>query len=355
MRKGWTTGACAAAAARAAFAGLITGACPATVRVVLPHDVTAGFAVHRARVEGSGATASVIKDAGDDADITHGAEIVATVEPGPPGSGITFRAGPGVGTVTRPGLPMAVGEPAITPGPRAIIGVNLRALATEHGREADLVVTIAIPDGERLAPETLNGRLGIVGGLSILGTTGVVVPYSRSAWVATIHRCVTMARACGITHVGAATGRTSEAAVRRLHGLADPAMIDMGDFAGALLRSLRHQPVPRLTIGGGFAKLVKLGQGSLDLHSAHSRVDMTWLAALTAGCGADSGLVAAVTAATSAAHALDLATARAVPLGPAVARAARETALAALGETTDMAVDVLVVDRLGRTVGHAGP
>lgn len=353
LRKGWTTGACATAAASAAYECLLTGTRPKAVPVALPHGLTVEFAVHRCEISPEGATASVIKDAGDDPDVTHGAEIIATVTRGHPGTGITFQAGPGVGTVTRPGLPLAVGEPAINPGPRAMIAANLREAAARHHADPDLVVTVAVRNGAELARRTLNGRLGIVGGLSILGTTGVVLPYSCSAWVATIHRGVDVARAAGLAHIAGSTGRTSEDAVRRLHGLDEVALIDMGDFAGALLTYLRRHPMPRLTLAGGFAKLTKLAQGHMDLHSGRSRVDLDRLAEMAAACDADAATVAAVRSGEGAAQALALAQARGLRLGDAVAALARQVALATLAGGT--AVDVVVFDRSGEMVGHAGP
>src|SRR5207302_4514656 len=194
-------------------------------------------------------------------------------------TGIGFRAGEGVGTVTLPGLALAVGEPAINPAPRAMIADTLIDLAEANGAlSPDLVVTISIPGGEALAERTMNARLGIVGGLSILGTTGIVVPYSCSSWIHAIHRGIDVARAAGLDHIAAATGATSERAVQALYALPEHALIDMGDFAGGTLKYLRRHPVPRLTLAGGFAKMAKLAQGHLDLHSSRSRVDTAALA-----------------------------------------------------------------------------
>ena len=163
------------------------------------------------------ARAGIVKDAGDDPDVTHGATIVAEVAWAAPGSGVSFAAGEGVGTVTRPGLPLAVGEPAINPAPRAMIREALTDLAEANGAPPpDVTVTVAIPGGERLAEKTMNARLGIVGGLSILGTTGIVVPYSCASWMHSIHRGIDVARAAGLDHIAAATGTTSERAVQRL-------------------------------------------------------------------------------------------------------------------------------------------
>jgi cobalt-precorrin-5B (C1)-methyltransferase len=350
LRKGWTTGACATAAATAAFTALMGGGFPDPVRIRLPRGETPAFALSRRDLLPRRAVAGVIKDAGDDPDVTHGAEIVASVEPAPLGSGVVFKAGEGVGTVTLPGLPLPVGEPAINPGPRAQITANLAEVAASLGGAADCVVTVSIPGGEALAARTLNARLGILGGLSILGTTGVVVPYSCSAWVHSIQRGVDVARAMGLRHLAAVTGKTSETTARRLLELPEPALIDMGDMAGAVLKYLRAHPVERLTLVGGFAKLAKLAAGRLDLHSRASRVETDRLAGLLAGLGASAEMVAAARGARSAAQVLDLA--GALPLGDAVAKQAREAARAVLSGGTEVAV--VCIDRAGRVVGRAG-
>lgn len=350
LRKGWTTGACATAAARAAWQALNGGGFPDPVSADLPGGPSAPFALHRKELGEGWATASVIKDAGDDPDVTHGAEIVATVRRGDTGSGVTFRAGEGVGRVTLPGLPLAVGEPAINPKPREMIAANLAAVSDALGIACDVVVEIAIPGGAELAARTANGRLGIVGGLSVLGTTGIVIPYSCASWIHSIHRGIDVARAAGIDHVAGSTGRTSEEAVRSLHGLSDQALIDMGDFAGGMLKYLRRHPVPKLTIAGGFAKLAKLADGQMDLHSSRSRINPALLTRWLGESGGSEADCLAASEAVSAGQVLEIAG----PLGPAIATrcalGARETALAALAG--DVQVDVLVIDRAGNTLAH---
>jgi cobalt-precorrin-5B (C1)-methyltransferase len=351
LRRGWTTGTCATAAAAAAYEALLTGAFPELVTVTLPRGGTATLAIASVRLDPGNATAGVIKDAGDDPDVTHGAEVRAGVSPGPAGSGVTFRAGEGVGTVTLPGLPVAVGEPAINPGPRAMISAAITAVADRHRAAGDVVVTVSIPGGEALAGKTLNGRLGILGGLSILGTTGVVVPFSCAAWIHSIHRGIDVARAAGLTHLAAATGSTSEAAVKALYGLPEAALIDMGDFVGGTLKYLRRQPVPRLTIAGGFAKLVKLAQGAMVLHSSKSRVDLAALACVLETLAAPADLVAEAASANTAAQVLAAATAHGLPLGDAIAARARAVAVEAVAPETD--VEVMVFDRQGALAGRA--
>lgn len=351
LRRGWTTGACAAAAASAAYAAMLTGRFRDPVEIMLPRGETPRFPLARGTVKGNGAEAGVIKDAGDDPDVTHGALVLARVRPLPSGRGIAFRAGEGVGTVTRPGLALAVGEPAINPGPRAMIARSLGALADAHGAAADVEVEIAVPGGAEMARQTLNGRLGIVGGLSILGTTGVVVPFSCSAWVASLHRAIDVARAAGIRHAAAATGKTSEAAVQRLYDLPEEAVIEMGDFAGALLKYLRRHPLPRLSLAGGFAKLAKLAAGHLDLHSGRSRVDFAWLAGLLPDLGADDRLTREALRSPTAMALLEKATEAGLPLADAVARLACATARRLVEERVE--IEVLVFDRRGRLVGRS--
>jgi cobalt-precorrin-5B (C1)-methyltransferase len=352
LRRGWTTGACATAAAKAAFAALLRGAFPDPVEITLPGGQRAAFALaETARGEGW-AMAGVVKDAGDDPDVTHGALLRATLRAAPRGSGLVFKAGPGVGTVTRPGLPIAPGEPAINPVPRQMIAAALAEVA--GGPPGDVEVEIAIPGGEAMAARTLNGRLGIVGGLSVLGTTGVVVPYSCAAWIHSIHRGIDVARAAGLGHVAGATGRTSEAAVQALHRLPEPALIDMGDFVGGMLKYLRTHPVGRVTVAGGVAKMTKLAQGRLDLHSRRGAPDLPALADLARAAGAAPGLAARIEAADTVAEAFSQADAAGLRLGDAVAGAAWPVAAAALAGEADAALEIAVFDRSGALVGRAG-
>ena len=353
LRRGWTTGACAAAAARAAFTALLSGRFPDPVSVRLPRGATASFPLALAELGEGHARAGVVKDAGDDPDVTHGALIVVDIARSAPGSGIGFAAGEGVGTVTRAGLPLAVGEPAINPAPRAMISQALREAVEEHGGSPpDVIVTIAIPGGERLAEKTMNARLGIKGGLSILGTTGIVVPYSCSSWIHSIRSGIDVARAAGLDHIAASTGATSERAIQRLYDLPDHALIDMGDFVGGTLKYLRTHPITRLTIAGGFAKLAKLADGHLDLHSARSRVDAAALAAMLAALGADNAAVEAARSAAGAAEILALAGCKEEALARLVAARAREVALATLSGKT--AIEVAIVDRQGEFLARVG-
>lgn len=351
LRRGWTTGACATAATRAAYSALLTGVFPDPVTITLPRGEQPAFALNRQEITAEYARAGIIKDAGDDPDVTHLAEIVATLRRGEAGTGVVFRAGEGVGTVTKPGLPIPVGEPSINPVPRKMMTETVQELAENLGDSGDVEIEISVPGGAALAKKTWNPRLGIEGGLSILGTTGIVVPFSCSAWIHSIHRGIDVARANGLSHVAGCTGSTSEKAVQQIHGLPDFAMLDMGDFAGGLLKYLREHPIPLLTIGGGFAKLTKLAAGHLDLHSGRSQVDFDWLAERLGALGAPDALVQAARAANTANQVLELAQRMNISIADSIAEGARQTALDLLrGETK---VEVLVFDRSGNCVGRA--
>ena len=332
---------------------MLGGTFPDPVGIRLPRGGSASFPLALAELIGDGARAGVIKDAGDDPDVTHGALIVVETARAARGAGILFAAGEGVGTVTRAGLSLAVGQPAINPGPRALIRETLIDMAGEFGvAEPDLTVTIGIPGGAHLAEKTMNARLGIIGGLSILGTTGVVIPYSCSSWIHSIHRGIDVARAAGLRHIAASTGATSERTVQRLYNLPDHALIDMGDFVGGTLKYLRRHPVERLTIAGGFAKLAKLAAGQLDLHSSRSRVDIGWLAGMLGDLGAAPAMADAARAAGGASEILRLAGDLRDPLACAIARRARDVALATMSER--IAVEVAIVDRQGELLALVG-
>jgi cobalt-precorrin-5B (C1)-methyltransferase len=352
LRRGWTTGACATAAAKAAYAGLLTGEFPDPVAVTLPGGQRPSFALATTARDDGSAIAGVVKDAGDDPDVTHGALIQVTVRPGAPGSGVSFRAGEGVGTVTKPGLPVPPGEPAINPVPRQLIREAISEVAAAHGDAGNVEVEIAIPGGEALATKTMNGRLGIVGGLSILGTTGIVVPYSCAAWIHSIRSGIDVARAMGLTHVAASTGSTSEAAVQKMYDLPESALIDMGDFVGGTLKYVKTHPVPRVTIAGGVGKMTKLAQGLLDLHSKRGSVDLEALAKLAETAGGSPDLSAKIRASNTAAEAFDHAEAENIALGNAVAWTAHETA-AAVVAGKPIEIEIVVFDREARFVGHA--
>ena len=234
LRRGWTTGACATAATKAALRRLWGGAFGADVQITLPKGETPTFALEHTDAGDGWAAAGIIKDAGDDPDVTHGALIIVRVAKSD--GGVVFKAGEGVGTVTKAGLPIGVGEPAINPVPRLMMDEVVAEAAAIYGETPNVTITVSIRDGAALALNTWNPRLGIVGGLSVLGTTGIVRPFSCAAWIASIHRGIDVSIANGATHVAGCTGATSEKVVQDLYGLPDHAMLDMGDFAGGMLK-----------------------------------------------------------------------------------------------------------------------
>jgi cobalt-precorrin-5B (C1)-methyltransferase len=347
LRSGWTTGACATAAAKAAAQALLGGGFPKRVTITLPRGETPSFEIADTAAGLDWAEAAIIKDAGDDPDVTHLAMIRSRVAHAPSGAGIRFHAGEGVGTITKPGLPIPPGDPAINPVPRQMMKGVLKEAAQAHGAQSDFDITISIDNGAALAKSTWNPRLGITGGLSILGTTGIVRPFSCSAWIASIHRGVDVAIATGVQHVVGATGSTSEATVRTLYDLPEVAYLDMGDFAGGLLKYLRQHPVPRLTIAGGIGKLTKLSQGAMDLHSGRSQVDFARLAEIADRIGADALRIAA---ANTALEALQIA---GPPLAEAIAHEAAEVAADVL-RAAPIAIEVIVIDRQGAIQARRG-
>jgi cobalt-precorrin-5B (C1)-methyltransferase len=308
LRTGWTTGACSAAAAKAAAVVLAGGPPPATVEIPLPVPFRgsdrATFAVERAGTIGDEAEAVVVKDAGDDPDVTDRAHLTVRLaradEPG-----VVFRAGPGVGTATKPGLGLPVGEAAINGTPRRMIAAAIGEVLDLE--ERGVTCTISVPGGEAMARKTTNARLGILGGISILGTTGIVRPFSTASWRASVEQAVDVLAAQGLGTVVLTTGgRTERAAMRLIPGLPDVCFIEVGDFTGAALRKAVGHGVPDVAFVGMAGKLAKLAAGVLMTHWTKSKVDTGLLAGLTTEAGGSPELAAEVGAANTARHAYEL-------------------------------------------------
>jgi cobalt-precorrin-5B (C1)-methyltransferase len=293
LRTGWTTGTCASAAAKAAAVALVTGRQPDAVEVELPGGQRVRFATE---AEGPAACA-VVKDAGDDPDCTNGARLTASVA-WARGDRTTLRAGPGVGTVTLPGLGLPVGEPAINPVPRRMI---LAALCEVTPRPLDVV--LSVPGGEAMAARTTNARLGIHGGISILGTTGVVRPFSTAAYRASVVQQVDVAAAQGATTMVLATGSRSErAALRLLPAVPEVCVVEVGDFTGVCLRRVAAAGMPRAVFVGMAGKITKLAAGVMMTHFHRSQVDTALLAAVAVEAGAPPAVAAAATETETARH-----------------------------------------------------
>ena len=293
LRRGWTTGTCATAAAKAAFAALVTGEFPDPVEVTLPRGERPSFALAMTRREGDAASAGVIKDAGDDPDVTHGALVVATVRLGAPGAGVTFRAGEGVGTVTRPGLPVPPGEPAINPVPRRMMRDAIAEVAAATAAPPTPRSRSPFRAAKRSPPRrsTAGSALSAACRSSAPPASSCRIPARRGS-IRSI-AASTWRAPPGLTHIAGSTGANSEAAVQKLYGLPEIALIDMGDFVGGMLKYVRAHPLPRVTIAGGVGKMTKLAQGLTDLHSKRGAVDHALLARFAQAAGGSAELVRA--------------------------------------------------------------
>jgi len=352
LRKGWTTGACATAAAKAAYISLLTGKFLKSIKITLPKGQEPDFEINSLKHGKNFVRASIIKDAGDDPDVTHGAEISVTVKKGLLGKGIIFKAGKGVGTITKSGLQLKKGEPAINPVPRNMIRNVIIETAKKFNHSGDVIITISVTNGEELAKKTWNPRLGILGGISILGTTGIVIPYSCSAWIHSIHRGIDVAFSNNLEHVAGCTGSTSESYVQNRYKLPDEAMIDMGDFVGGLLKYFRKKPIPKLTLGGGFGKITKLSQGHLDLHSQRSQVNFKNLASEVQKLGSSSKLCEKVRLANTANEVLNMSIKEGLPIANYIAEKACMIIRKNL-KKTETQLNVLIVNQQGKLVGEA--
>ncbi len=303
LRHGYTTGACAAAAALGAARMLRDQRLVTAVELALPAGFAASFALAGQAFDGERARCFVVKDAGDDPDVTHGVEVHAELswiaaaiwQPA-----ITLVGGIGIGKVTKPGLAVAVGEPAINPVPRRMILEAVAAVFPALPAGRHLRVTISIPDGEARALRTLNERLGIVGGLSILGTTGVVKPISHQAWTDTLEVALDVALAAEAPAVVFSTGRSSEAAAEQYLELPEEAFVMMGDHVGYALQAAHRKGVPQVVVAAQFAKLVKVACGHPQTHVGSSSLDLPKMARWARNGGLDEGLAKTIECANTA-------------------------------------------------------
>jgi cobalt-precorrin-5B (C1)-methyltransferase len=342
LRTGWTTGTCASAAAKAAVAGLCSGVAPEEVEVALP----GGRRVRFPALAETAARSAVVKDAGDDPDCTNGARITAEAEWLAGGAADSeLRAGPGVGRVTRPGLGLPIGAPAINAVPRRVI---LAAVAEVTARR--VAVSFSVPGGEAMAEKTTNARLGIVGGISILGTTGIVRPFSTAAYRASVMQQIDVAAAQRARAVVLATGSRSDAAAQRLHPeLDEVCFVEVGDFTGAALRHAARRGLVRVHFVGMVGKIVKLAAGVMMTHFHRSHVDGGVMARAARATGAPGEVVEAATATATARHFFETCVARGclAPLRQ-LCQDARRACEAHVGGV--LAVSVTMVDFDGRSV-----
>ncbi len=279
LRTGFTTGTAAAAATKAALLLLVEGQPPPAVKVGLLTGEWITIAVHTCRLQQEGvAVCTVIKDAGDDPDVTHKAEIGARVSWLPPDAAavkITISGGQGVGRITKPGLEVPPGQPAINPGPRKMITRSAREVLEKHGLSRGVDIRIFVPRGEQLARKTLNARLGILGGISILGTTGIVKPMSHEAFTATIEAGLSVARASGLGRAVLTTGRRSERFAQAYwSGLPEEAFVQIGDFFKMSLESAAQKGFNQVSLAVFFGKALKMAQAVPHTHAARARLTL---------------------------------------------------------------------------------
>ena len=348
LRTGWTTGSCASAAAKAAATALRDQAAQHRVEIGLPGGRRVAFPVESCAYFPHQGTAVVVKDAGDDPDVTHGAHLTASVR-WRPEPGVVLDGGEGVGVVTKPGLGLPVGEPAITATPRAMITAAVAEVTDLSSRGA--LVTISVPGGERMARKTTNARLGVLGGISILGTTGIVRPFSTASWRASVEQAVSVLAAQGQRTVVLCTGgRTEQAAMTLRPDLPDVCFVEVGDFTGAALRRATGAGLDQVLFVGMAGKLAKLAAGVLMTHYTRSRVDLGLLGEVTMAAGGPPGVAREVAAANAGRHAYEI-WARAGLLRPAgdeLCRRVRSVLIRAAGGRLD--ADVALVNFDGRTV-----
>ncbi len=351
-REGYTTGASAAAAAQAACRVLLLDERPEVVAVRSPLGFDLLIRVNRLGWVDGVATAGVIKDGGDDPDVTHGAEVLARVRRSE-GSGIVIRGGEGVGTITQPGLELPPGSAAINPVPRRMIAEGVAAVAGATCPDPGFEVTIAIPGGEALAAKTLNARIGVLGGLSVLGTTGVVRPMSTASWRASVVQAIDVAAANSLRHVVLTTGGRSERFAEGLYpALPEMAFVQMGIFTGDGLKRAVERGVEVVTIGGMIGKVAKLATGQMQTHVAGGGVDVAFLAGLARDAGAPADLVLAIEGANTARHVEELVDA--AGFAPFYRHVADRTAEACRGHVGGrLAVEVALFDFSGRVLARS--
>jgi len=346
LRCGFTTGAAAAAATRGALSHLLEGNAPTSVEIPLPSGESLSIRIHACRLTGDGgAECRVIKDGGDDPDVTHNAVIGARVRlatsprqcqgaafgkdarpevvlPKFNGGQIHLFGGTGVGRVTKPGLEVAPGEPAINPGPRRMIRQAVMDALADRPDTGTVCVEIFVPEGETLAEKTLNARLGILGGISILGTTGIVRPMSHDAYIATIRASLSVAGAAGLETVVMTTGRRSERFAQALwRDLPEEAFVQMGDFFETSLAAAAATGFREVRIAVFFGKAVKMAQGIPHTHAAKSAMTLRRLSEWALAISGDADFAERVARANTARHAFTFIRAEHPALIPRVGRA----------------------------------
>lgn len=355
LRTGYTTGSCATAATKAALTALLSGYHPQEVSITLPNGEWVHLPVAWVETASGEASACVVKDAGDDPDVIHGHEIVSTVKLNEHHKGVRFLQGKGVGTVTLPGLDIAIGEPAINATPRQMMKREIFKVMRHHpetlpnGLKTGVDVTISVPQGEQLASKTFNPKIGIVGGISIIGTSGIVKPFSSEAFVAAIRREMQVAKALSNTHVVINSGAKSERFVKAKYPhLPSQAFVHYGNFIGETIKTASELGFTHISMGIMLGKAVKLAEGNLDTHSKKVVMNRPFLRSLATEAGWDDSRLQQIDSINLARQLWDIAPSRADAFFRLVIEACVRTCSPLLSPTTSL--EVLLIDEEGNVV-----
>ena len=306
LRTGYTTGSSATAAAKAALLSIINQQIIENIDILLPKKSSIQIPVFTCKFEAKKAKCSVIKDGGDDPDVTHGAEIIVELSFTEKVNEINIDAGEGVGIVTKPGLGLEINKPAINPIPKKMIIENLREIGGKILAEKGIRVVISVPKGKELGPKTDNPRLGIINGISILGTSGIVIPFSTASYAASIRQNLDVAIAMGNNSVVLTTGGRSEDLAKEMIDLPEHCFVQMGDFSGYTIQQCGKKDIKKTYVVGFIGKLAKMAAGVKQTHVKGSKVNMNFLAELAKICNADEKVIEDIKKANTARHVLEI-------------------------------------------------
>ena len=306
LRTGYTTGTCAAAGSKAGVLAIINQKKTDFIEVTLPKKNTVKIKIVNCQFDEKSAKCSVIKDGGDDPDVTHGAEILTEILLTNKPTQIEIGGGEGVGIVTKPGLGLEIGSAAINPTPKRMIIENIKEIASGLLEKNGISIMISVPKGRELAPKTDNPRLGILGGISILGTSGIVIPYSTASFAAAIRQSLDVTIAMGNDTVVLTTGGRSEDFSRNLIELPDHCFVQMGDFSGYAIQQCTKKKIKKAYVGGFIGKLTKIAMGVKQTHVKGSKVDMEFLSKLAQKCNAKTKVVDEIKKANTARHVFEI-------------------------------------------------
>ena len=306
LKTGYTTGSSATAAAKAALLSIINQTQIENVEILLPKHSVIQIPIKSCTFESNTSKCSVIKDGGDDPDVTHGAEIIVELSFTEKINEIEIKGGEGVGIVTKPGLGLEINKAAINPVPKKMIIENLRDIGKEILGGKGIKVVISVPKGKELGPKTDNPRLGIINGISILGTSGIVIPFSTASYAASIRKNLDVAIAMGNDKVVLATGGRSEDFAKKVIDLPEHCFIQMGDFSGFTIQQCGRKNIKRAFVVGFIGKLAKMAAGVKQTHVKGSKVDMNFLANLAMECNADDKIIDDIRKANTARHVLEI-------------------------------------------------